>query len=185
MSHPNILAVSNCLLVVVDMQDSLLRFIHESEKVAANTIKLVEAAKVLDVPVLTTVQYRQKLGVTTQAIADILPVGTLEIDKTSFSCLGSEAFNEALSRYKKKQVMLAGIETHVCISQTAHDLLNSEYSVHVACDAVSSRTSENRAVGLQKMASSGCIITSTEMAIFEMIKDSTSPLFKRILPLIK
>ncbi len=185
MSHPNVLEALDCVLLVVDLQDSLLRVIHESDKVIANTIKLVEAAKILSIPILLTVQYRDKLGPTTKAVADALPAGVVEIDKTTFSCVDGEGFEEILGRSLRRQVIVCGIETHVCVNQTAHDLLVDGYSVHIVSDAVSSRTAENRDAGLDKMRQSGCIITSTEMAIFELLKDASRPEFKQMLPFVK
>jgi len=185
MSHPNILEAEDCVLLVVDLQDSLLRVIHESDKVITNTIKLVETAKIFSIPVLLTVQYRDKLGPTTKAVADVLPAGVVEIDKTSFSCFYGEGFEEMLGRSLKRQVLICGVETHVCVNQTAHDLLLEGYSVHVASDAVSSRTAENRNAGLDKIRQSGCIITSTEMAMFELLKDAGHPEFKQMLPFVK
>lgn len=184
MNHPNVLDSSNTILVVVDVQDSLLKVIHEHDRVVANTVRLIEAAKVFAIPILVTVQYAQKLGGCTQAVADALPNDDA-IDKTTFSCMGSERFAAALEQTARRQVLICGIETHVCVNQTAHDLLLRGCQVHVASDAVSSRTPENRVTGIGKMRDSGCVITSTEAAIFELTKDASSPEFKRVLPLVK
>ncbi len=184
MSHPNILDNTRAVLVVVDLQDALLKVIFERERVVSNAVRLIEAAKVLSVPTLVTLQYAQKLGDCTQAVADALTHDE-RFDKMSFSCLGSWEFVEALERTGRRQVILVGVETHVCINQTAHDLLQNGYCVHVVKDAVSSRTAENWSVGIEKMSDSGCLITSTETAIFELVRDASRPEFKQILPLVK
>jgi nicotinamidase-related amidase len=185
MSHPNVLDAGDCVLIVVDLQDSLLRVIHGSDKVISNTIKLIETAKIFSVPILLTVQYRDKLGPTTKAVADVLPADVVEVDKTTFSCLHGGCFGEILDNTLRRQAIICGVETHVCVNQTAHDLLAAGYCVQIVSDAVSSRTVENREIGLGKMRQSGCIITSTEMAMFELIRDAGSVEFKRLLPFVK
>lgn len=184
MSHPRMLNRENSVLVVVDIQDILLRFIYEADRVTANSIKLIEAAKVLDVPVIVTLQNADRFGGCTQAIADALPPGE-HINKMTFSCCGSEHFSQTLRACGRKEVILCGIETHVCVNQTAHDLLDAGYTVHIAKDAVSSRSKDNWKTGIEKMRDSGCIITSTEAAIFEIVKDASAPEFKRVLPIVK
>jgi nicotinamidase-related amidase len=184
MSHPNILDKSNAALVVIDIQDPLLKVIYEGERVVANAIKLIETAKVFDMPILVPLQYAKRMGDVTQPIADVLP-DDRRFDKMTFSCLGSPDFLQALQAIGRTQVILCGIEGHVCVSQTAHDLLSRGYSVHVIKDAVSSRMREDWECAVDKMRASGCVISSTEMAIFELTRDSSIPEFKRILPIVK
>lgn len=184
MSHRNILSATDAALVVVDVQDALLQVIYEQERVVANTVRLIEAAKVFGIPMLVTLQYAARLGDCTQPVADAVPHAD-RYDKMSFSCLGAPGFAEALEQTNRTQVILVGVETHVCVNQTAHDLLERGLSVHIVKDAVSSRTPDNWQTGTDKMRDSGCVITSTETAIFELTRDASSPEFKRILPLVK
>ena len=172
------------VLVVIDLQDKLLKVIHESGRVVKNSVMLIETAKVFSIPVIATLQYAEKLGDCTQDIANALPDAS-RLNKRTFSCCCSESFNEAIKATGKKQVLICGVEAHICVNQTAHDLLDMGYSVHIAKDAVSSRTVENWNTGIEKMRDSGCVITSTETAMYEIIKDSSTPEFKKILPLVK
>lgn len=184
MSHKNILQKEKAVLVVVDMQDALLKVIHENDLVTENCAKLVQCANVFEVPVLVTLQYQARLGDVTEGIATHLAHDDAT-DKMTFSCCGSQGFVSELQKTGKEQVILCGIETHVCVNQTAHDLLAAGYSVHIVSDAVSSRTPENKLVGLEKMRDSGCVIASTEMAVFELTKEAGTERFKEILPLVK
>ncbi|MHB9036760.1 MAG: isochorismatase family protein [Armatimonadota bacterium] len=184
MIHPNILNSSDAVLVVIDIQDPLLKTIHEGDRVVENTIKLIETAKIFSIPIMAPLQYSARLGDVTARIAETLPSDE-RFDKMTFSCAGSPDFLYALEHTKRRQVILCGIEAHVCVNQTAHSLLSREYAVHVVRDAVSSRTAENCGVGIEKMRDSGCVICSTEMAIFELTRDASSPEFKKILPIVK
>jgi nicotinamidase-related amidase len=184
MSHPRILTAANTALLVVDVQDAFLKAIWERERVVGNTVKLIEAAKVFGLPVLVTVQNAQRMGGCTQAVADALPHDNVT-DKMTFSCLGDQSFKLAVESTGRKQLLICGVETHICVNQTAHDLLTLGFGVHIARDAVSSRTQANWETGIEKMRDSGCVITSTECAIFELLGDASKPEFKAILPLIK
>jgi len=184
MSHPNLLDSADTVLVVIDLQESLLRAICERDRVVANTLRLIEAAKVFSVPIIVTVQNAQRLGTTIPEIDVCIP-HDIRVDKMSFSCFGGACFPDMLRETTRRQALLCGVETHVCVNQTAHDLLARGYSVHVAKDAVGSRTPDNWVAGVEKMRDSGCIITSTEMAIFELTQDASGDEFKKILPLVK
>lgn len=184
MTHPAVLSASDSVLLVVDVQDAFLKAIWERERVIENAVKLVEAAKVFEAPVLVTLQNAQRLGGCSQAVADALPQGDC-IDKMTFSCLGDDTFRRLIEDTGRRQVLICGVETHICVNQTAHDLLSLGFTVHIARDAVSSRTQANWEVGIEKMRGSGCVITSTEAAIFELLGDASKPEFKQILPLVK
>ena len=184
MTHPAILDASNAALLVVDVQDAFLKAIWERARVVENTIRLIEAAKALDVPVLVTVQNAARMGGCTQSVASALPQSET-LDKMTFSCCGDARFLHALEAVGRKQILICGVESHICVSQTAHDLLSMGFTVHIARDAVSSRTQANWEVGIEKMRGSGCVITSAESAIFELVRDASTPAFKRILPLVK
>lgn len=178
------LDAADAVLLVVDVQDSILKVIHEAERVVTNTIKLVEAAKVLGMPVIVTVQNLDRLGDSTEAIIEALP-DTERLNKMTFSCMSGPGFAEKLAETGRKQVLICGIETHVCVNQTALDLLDAGYRVQVVKDAVSSRTSENWLTGIEKMRDAGCVITSTEAAILEGLRDASRPEFREIRQLIK
>ncbi len=184
MSHSRMLDNSSALLVVVDIQEKLMKAIHEGDKVIENTVRLIEAMKVLGVPVVGTLQIPSKLGGFSPAVEEALE-GFPIYDKSTFSCAGSSDFTGELDRLARQQIILCGVETHVCVNQTAHDLLSLGCHVHVVADAVSSRTPENKQIGLEKMRDSGCIITSLEAAIFELLQDAARPEFKSVLPLVK
>ena len=190
-SHPNLLERDNTVLVVVDVQEPFRKSVFERDRVITNVIKLVEAAKVLGLPVIATLQNRARMGDLIPEVASVLPGSTGEgvlhppIDKMTFSCCGVEAFRAAVERIERNTVLLCGVETHICVNQTAHDLAALGYRVHVAADAVSSRRESDWQIGLEKMRQSGVIVTSTEAAIFELLKDAAAPEFKAILELVK
>jgi len=167
------------VLVVVDMQDKFRGVIDRFDEVLANCVKLIRAFQVLGRPVILTEQYPQGLG---ETVPEILKVASnlSIIEKTSFSCLGSAEFCEALKSTKAKTVVLAGIEAHVCVNQTAHHLLDNDYDVHVVRDAISSRKASNTDVAFTKMITSGAAASSAEMAIFEMVGGKRHEKFKEI-----
>jgi nicotinamidase-related amidase len=184
MRHPNILDREDTVLIVVDLQEPFLRFIHERERVVANSVTLIKAAKILGLPVISTLQYPERMGDMVPEILDALP-GDERIGKTTFSSYGSEAFVEKLKATGKSAVLVCGVESHICVSQTVHDLLAAGYQVHVAADAISSRSKCNWKIGVEKMRQAGAVITSVEAAAYEMLVDSKSPEFKQILDLVK
>jgi nicotinamidase-related amidase len=167
-------------LVVVDVQEAFRAAVLDFEQVAANTAVLVEAAGIIGIPVLATEQYPRGLGATVPEVADHLN-GSKPIEKTVFSAARADGFDLD----GRDQVLMCGIETHVCVWQTAHDLLEREVVVQVAGDAVSSRTAENRAVGLHRMEDAGAIVTSVETALFEMLGEAGGEQFKSVQRLIK
>jgi nicotinamidase-related amidase len=168
-------------LIVVDVQEAFRPAVRKFDRVAANVATLVEGAKTLDIPIVVTEQYPRGLGSTVPEVAEHLPEGTQPIDKVCFSAVQADGFDLGV----RDQVLICGIETHVCVSQTAHDLLDRGLQVHVARDAVSSRTKENRELGLRKMEDSGAILTSVEMALFELLGAAGSPEFKAVQALVK
>jgi nicotinamidase-related amidase len=171
-------------LVVVDVQEAFRPAVIEFDKVARNVGTLVQGASVLGVPLLVTEQYPKGLGHTVPEVARHLD-GVEAIEKVCFSAADSDGFNSSLRQSGKEQLLLCGIESHVCVSQTAEDLLASGHEVHVARDAVTSRTEENRELGLHKMERAGAVITSVEAALFELLRASGTPEFKAIQKLVK
>jgi nicotinamidase-related amidase len=178
------LARSRTALVVVDVQEAFRPAVGDFDQVARNAAILVEGANVLGVPVLVTEQYPKGLGSTVPEVAGRLE-GITPIEKLCFSAAESDAFNRALEESGRDQVLLCGIESHVCVSQTADDLLERGLEVHVAQDAVASRTEDNRRVGLHKMERGGAVITSVETALFELLGAAGTPEFKAVQKLVK
>jgi len=177
---------SRCALVVVDIQEKLLPPIHEKERLVRNTQILIRLANILEMPVLVTTQYAKGLGGIVAPIAELLPQVSA-MDKTEFSCFGSEQFCSALKGFPRKRntVLLCGMETHICVMQTALAALNKCYLVHVASDAVGSRSEWNWKIGLQRMRDAGAVISSTEMMMYELLRGSGTPAFKQLLPYLK
>lgn len=182
--HQSILDRNQTALVVVDIQEPFLRNIFERDRVVSNVIKLVKAAKALQVPVIATLQYRDKMGDVIPELAEVLP-DEERIDKTTFSCCGVKEFERAITRHGYPTVLICGIEAHICMNQTVLDLLRLKYNVHVAADAVSSRKESDYKTGIDKMREAGAVITSTETSIFELLRDAAAPEFKTILGLVK
>ena len=173
----------DAVLLVVDVQGKLARLMHEAQALFDNLSRLVRGATVLRVPVVATEQNPAGLGPTVEEVRPHLPAPPLP--KMAFSCLGEPAVVEALEATGRPQVLLAGIETHICVYQTARDLLARGGEVHVVADAVSSRAPGNREVGLAKMRAAGAEITSVETALFEMLEAADGPAFKQILAIVK
>jgi nicotinamidase-related amidase len=171
-------------LVVVDVQERLLPAICEKERVVQNAVRLIQGAGVLRVPVFATEQYRKGLGPTVPEVAAAIP-GFAPMEKVAFSACGAAGFIPALKAKKVSEVILCGIEAHVCVSQTCLDLLDRGFRVFVVADAVSSRTPENYRFGLDRMRAAGAVIVSTEMVLFELLEEAGSAEFKQILALVK
>jgi nicotinamidase-related amidase len=178
------LEIEQCCLTVVDVQGKLAQLMHGRDALFKNIQILIQAAKILEIPILWCQQRPDALGPTVPEIAqhltDIEP-----INKAAFSCCGAEQFNAILKELGRNQVLLCGIETHVCIYQTAIDLLRLDFNVSIIADAVSSRTLENKQIALNLMAAEGAKISSTEMALFELLKTAEHPKFRQISKLIK
>ncbi|MDW0111988.1 hydrolase [Sporosarcina saromensis] len=172
------------VFVLVDVQGKLSEIVHESEKMLTNLRKLIQGLQVLDIPILWLEQYPDGLGPTNEKIARLLE-GTTPIPKMTFSAFKTDTFKEQLQLLNRNQVLIAGIETHICVYQTAVDLQLNGYDVQVVEDAVSSRTNENKEVGLRKMAALGVQVTSVEMALYELMERADDPAFKQLLKIIK
>lgn len=180
------LEAEQCALVVIDIQEKLLPPIFQKEQLLRNAQLLIRAAGILKIPALISTQYAKGLGGTVPEIASLLPE-TPAIDKTLFSCFGSEVFCSVIKRLpgQRTTLLLCGMESHICVTQTALAALREGYLVHVASDAVSSRTEWNWKVGLDRMRSAGAVISSTEMMIYELMRSSSSAAFKELLTHLK
>jgi nicotinamidase-related amidase len=169
-------------LLVIDVQEKLMPKIPNAEAVVRNTAFLIDAARLLDVPVLATEQYPKGLGATVAELAKRLPERP---DKVAFSCCAVPSVAETLRRGGRHKVVLAGIETHVCVLQTALDLLAQDFRVYVAADAVGSRYAIDHEVALRRMELAGGILVSSEMAVFEWVEGSNHPKFKAVSGLVQ
>lgn len=183
--HDRILGRDKCVLVVLDIQEKLFPSIFEGELLEKNAQRLIAAARALRVPTIVTEQYPRGIGPTMPSLVKALEGDYRPIEKTSFSCWLAPEFRTALGDLGREQVLISGMESHVCVEQTALDLCAENYQVHIVSDAVSSRTARNRDVGLDKMREHGSVITSTESAIFELLEYSGTDDFKALLPMLR
>jgi isochorismate hydrolase len=182
--HPNILDAQDAVLLIIDVQEAFRKFIPDIDKLAKNICTLMKAAAILKLPVLVTEQYPKGLGRTISEISST--VGDHQLfEKQCFSCCGSDEFASALASLSRKQVIVSGIEAHVCVNQTVHDLLLTGYKPHLVTDAVSSRLAQNKKIGLKKMIGSGAVPSTVEMCLFEMLINSGTESFKAVQQLVK
>ncbi len=178
----------NALLLVVDVQERLVPAIHKDlyPRSLKNMQIAIEAAGTLGIPIILTEQYPKGLGKTVGEIsASLEGKKARRIEKVTFSCARDEGFLQAVAATNRKQVVIVGMETHVCVYQTAVDLTRAGYSVFILDDAVSSRFLHNYQSGLQALRDAGCTVVSTETAIFELLKVAATPEFKKVSALIK
>jgi nicotinamidase-related amidase len=182
--HPAILSKENTALVVVDVQEKLLPYVIGKDEVLGNIQMLIKFAHIMDIPVILTEHYPKGLGFTVPQIKEVLSEYKPK-EKVIFSCWGSLGFKEKLKELGVKRLMIAGIESHICVQQTTLDAINSGYEVHVISDAVSSRTQRNLDIGLEKMRQLGAIISSTEMAMYEIMERADTKEFKEVLKLVR
>jgi len=180
------LQAENCTLVVIDIQQKLLPPIFNKEQLVRNTSLLVRLARILDIPVLVTTQYAKGLGETVPEILSLVG-DTKPIDKIEFSCFGKDSFCSAAKSVpgNRNTMLLCGMETHICVMQTALGALEQGYLVHVASDAVGSRAEWNWKIGLERMRDAGCVISSTEMMMYELLRKSGTEAFKELLQHLK
>ena len=186
MSTSDIRLISNrdSVLVVVDMQEKLIPKIFDQHTVISNIVTLIKSAKILNIPIIVTEQYPKGLGPTIPEIKDLI-IPWQPIEKICFSCFGGNDFSKKLKELKRDKLILCGIESHVCITQTTLDGLKLNYSVFFVKDAISSRTNNNREIGFERMAQAGAIPVSTEMSVFELLKKAGTDKFKKIASMIR
>lgn len=174
----------NTVFVLVDVQGKLAKIVQDSEKMIANLKNLIQGLQILKVPIVWLEQYPEGLGPTNEELAAFL--ADLEpIRKMTFSACKNPNFMEVIEKTGCKQVLIAGIETHICVYQTATGLKDLGYQVEVVADAVSSRTMLNKEIGLEKMKSAGIQWTSVEMALYELMGTAEGEQFKQVLRLLK
>ncbi len=185
MRHPALLDRERSVLVLIDLQEGYRTALHAWERVVVACRLLVEGMAILGVPILVTEQYPRGLGHTAPEVAGRFPAGLQVIEKMTMSCCGAAAFTERLAASGRRQVLIAGIETHACVNQTAHDLLALGYQVQVARDATSSRRPADVAPAWEKMRTAGMLPTSSEQALLELVRTAESAGFKALQRLLK
>ncbi|MCX5848852.1 MAG: hydrolase [Deltaproteobacteria bacterium] len=175
---------ADAVLIIIDIQGNLAQAMYDKENLFANNVKLIQGFKALNLPIIFTEQIPQKLGNTLPQIAAELD-GINPVAKESFSCWDEKYFKEKLEGLNRRHIVLTGIECHVCVYQTALDLISNGYNVHLVTDAVSSRTPENRQVGIDAIKSAGAYLTSTEMVLFELLRTAADPKAKEFFKIVK
>ena len=183
--HRNTIEIDNSLLVVVDVQEAFRTAIPDFAVIVSRIALAIRGFQVLGVPVVVTEQYPKGLGHTAEELALTLTEDTDVIEKSTFSAFGEPSFVSTIEKYEAKQIALCGVEAHVCVNQTAHDLLDAGYDVHLLTDCVASRYEHDKRAGIDKMLGSGAVSSSMEMALFEMMRDSRHEKFKEVQALIK
>lgn len=178
------LSSESAVLIVIDIQGNLFEAMQGREALRANSIKVVKGARIFNLPIIVTEQIPEKLGQTLPILAQEL-AGCATIRKESFSCWGNSQFRGEIESFGRKKAIILGIECHVCVYQTATDLIHHGYDVHVVADAVSSRTKENSNIGIEAMRNAGAHITGTEMVLFELLGSAGDAKFKEIYKLVK
>lgn len=178
------ITIESTALVLVDVQGRLATIMHEKDSLFRGLRQLIRGCRLLEVPILWNEQLPDKLGETAPEIREELK-GLKPMPKSTFSCCGNPVFVEALRALGRKRVLLAGIEAHICVYQTGADLLRDGFEVYPVVDAVSSRTAENRELGLERMREAGARFTSVEMALFEMLRTADDPRFRDLIRIIK
>jgi nicotinamidase-related amidase len=184
-AHPSLLRQADTFLMVIVLQEPLMRVIWDRERVVANTATLMDAAQILGLPVIVTAQNRERLGDLVPEVLRRIPEGAEVMNKITFSCMRDEAIASAVASLGRGQALLCGVEAHVCVHQTAHDLHATGIETHVAADAVSSRKQSNWLVAVSRMESAGISITSTEMALYEIMERAGTPEFRSVLRMVR
>ena len=178
------LSLENTCLILIDVQGKLAQLMHEKDDLFQNLKVLIKGCRILEVPIIWTEQIPDNLGPTTPELAELLSPDK-PISKKSFSCCGEPVFMKALKKASRSQFLITGIETHICVYQTAVDLLQMGHEVQVVVDCVSSRIAKNKEIGIEKIAHYGGTLTTTEMALFELMKVAEGAGFKQIIKIIK
>jgi nicotinamidase-related amidase len=174
-----------CALAVIDIQEKLLPPIFEKERLVRNAQLLVRLADILSLPIIVSTQYEKGLGKTIDEIASLLPQ-VKTVDKLEFGCFGNGEYCSTVAGLANRNtLLLCGMESHICVMQTALGALNQGLNVHVAADAVSSRTELNWKIGLNRMQAAGAVMSSAEMMIYELLGKSGTPAFKEMLKHLK
>lgn len=178
------LSAEDTLVLIIDVQDKLVSAL-EKNIIVNNTKKIAEAAKLLNIPVLLTEQYPKGLGNTVSEVRSVLPENTEVVEKTYFNALLEDGFLNKIKSFKKKQILISGIETHICVYQTASALVDAGFEVYVVKDACASRNKYEFKQGIEAMKANGVKISCVEIALFEWLRGAKNPKFKEVQALIK
>lgn len=178
------LDVTHTQLLVVDIQEKLTPYVVRRAEMVAQSVRMIEAAKLLDLPVSVSEHYAGGLGRSEQPILDAA-ADAPRLEKIAFSVCGDEQARERIVSLKRPAIVIVGIETHVCVQQTALDLLEMQMQPFVLADAVSSRRQSDYEFGLRRMEAAGVVVTTVEAAIFELLERAGTDLFRRVAPLLR
>jgi nicotinamidase-related amidase len=178
------LKLENTVLVIIDMQGKLWNVMNEKEALLENCLKLIKGLQILGVPIVITEQNPKGLGPTLPEITQLIPEAKA-IPKFTFSCCQDSGFMQAMNDLKRKQILICGIEAHICVYQTTLELLSKGYEVQVVADVVSSRVLKNKDISLSRLQSEGAKLTITEMAQYELLQTAENPKFKEMLRVVK
>lgn len=186
MAPPMLLHRDRACLLVVDVQERLVPAMEEQLKhrLLANAALLIKAARRLEIPIIVSEQYRRGLGVTVPELRALVPEEAL-VEKQYFSCMADAGFRDRFQAIDRPQVVVAGLEAHVCVLQTVDDLIGDGRPVFVAADATASRTTESHRIALDRMAAAGATVVTTEMVVFEWLEKAGTPEFKDLSALVK
>ncbi len=177
-------SVDKTIMLLIDVQGRLAQIMYEKDKLFTSLQTMIQSMQILGVPIIWMEQIPNKLGSTSEEISKFLSTET-PIEKHAFSCCGEPVFIDQFKKAGRTQVLLTGIETHICVCQTGCDLIEAGHQVQVVSDCVSSRTKENKEVGIQRLLQNGAQITSSEMIIFELMKAAKGDQFRQVVKLIK
>lgn len=180
----NTLSAENSLVLIIDIQDRLVAALNK-DVIVENSVKVASAAKALNIPVILTEQYPKGLGHTVQRLTDVLPEGSEVVEKTYFNALLEDGMLDKIKSYGKKQIVIFGIETHICVHQTASALVEEGFEVYVIKDACASRNKYEFKQGIEAMVANGVKVSCVEIALFEWLKGAKNPKFKEVQALIK
>jgi nicotinamidase-related amidase len=178
------LTAEGSLLLIIDVQAGLARAVEAAASRIHRTRLLLEAASRLDVPVIVSEHYPEGLGHTDPRLLPLLTAAT-NLPKRAFSCWREPELRRAIEAAGRRQIVVAGMETHVCVQQTALDLVTAGFSTHLAADASGSRRAEDRTLGIERLRRHGCDVVTSEMVVFEWLERGEGPAFKALIPFIK
>lgn len=180
----NMITTDNTVLLLIDVQGNLALNMYEKDNLFKSLKTIIKGMKILGIPIIWIEQIPEKLGHTIPEIAELLP-DIKPIEKYTFSCCDNQQIMDKLNSLGKKNVFLTGIETHVCVYQTGYDLIKSGYNIQVVSDCVSSRTKENKIIGIERIKQIKGSATSNEMLLFELMKTAKHDKFKQIVKIIR
>lgn len=181
---PNMLDRKNCVLLIIDVQERLVKAL-DKDVVVSRTTTLAKAAKILEIPTIVTQQYSKGLGETVEAVKKSIAPNSPIVEKSAFSAVKEPGFMDTLKSFGKKQIVICGIETHVCVHQSAADLISEGYDVYIAKDACASRSKYEFKQGIERMQENGAKISCVEIVLFEWLRSAKNPFFKEVQALIK